>query len=507
MYCSVCRIKIIELTQNSWDHLLKFLKSFTEIEILKTLKFCGISHMCYEHELSLGSLPIHCAKRFALAKLLKQYKETGKELRALIFVKTRIGCKETLEFLQSEPDLKDYLKVDILLGKSGMTSNQQNTILDNFRQGIVNTLISTSVAEEGLDVPACSLVIRLDGIETTKTMIQSRGRARSANSEFYCIHHSNSVEASSSYGKYQTQEQKMIISIGLLTKSEKIHPDVYYRKLHLQNIGLKQMVISHIFEYIWNSEPIYKVEETILKLFEFTENTNTQSTVLTLTCEKLFGVKPIFQVVKVGHLFFVRILIKLNNYDRSMVEFGLQAASYFVLTSSSMFKSKQDAKNAASLEVLRKFLDRDLAIFLTSSWTEIYKERYKHTIIVDEKINQTLEKEINTNITTRELQSKYKGSTIRITDKDVFMSTISNNAIMNALLHHCNINYRTHPTFSEQVVPKLGYVTSCTVEPIGTVQGDPHKGKKESKRKAVVKMCETIFQTCGYFDAPKKMVK
>jgi len=48
----------------------------------------------------------------------------------------------------------------------------------------VNLLISTAVAEEGMDVPAANCIIRFDPIQTPVSLIQGRGRARQEDSSF-----------------------------------------------------------------------------------------------------------------------------------------------------------------------------------------------------------------------------------------------------------------------------------------------------------------------------------
>lgn len=53
-----------------------------------------------------------------------------------------------------------------------------------FKKGELNCLFATSVAEEGLDIPDCNIVIRFDLYNTMIQYIQSRGRARHEDSEY-----------------------------------------------------------------------------------------------------------------------------------------------------------------------------------------------------------------------------------------------------------------------------------------------------------------------------------
>lgn len=56
--------------------------------------------------------------------------------------------------------------------------------IHKFKKGEKNCLFATSVAEEGLDIPDCNIVIRYDLYNTMIQYIQSRGRARHADSEY-----------------------------------------------------------------------------------------------------------------------------------------------------------------------------------------------------------------------------------------------------------------------------------------------------------------------------------
>ncbi|KAJ4352331.1 Dicer-like protein 1 [Didymosphaeria variabile] len=83
-----------------------------------------------------------------------------------------------------------HLHGGILVGVSGSIgdfnvslSKQVRTVSD-FRKGELNCIFSTSVAEEGLDIPQCNLVARFDLYKTMIGYVQSRGRARHQNSRY-----------------------------------------------------------------------------------------------------------------------------------------------------------------------------------------------------------------------------------------------------------------------------------------------------------------------------------
>jgi ERCC4-related helicase len=58
----------------------------------------------------------------------------------------------------------------------GLSQKEQGATLDRFRRGDLNCLVATSVAEEGLDIPATDLVVFYEPIPDVIRTIQRRGR-------------------------------------------------------------------------------------------------------------------------------------------------------------------------------------------------------------------------------------------------------------------------------------------------------------------------------------------
>lgn len=61
-------------------------------------------------------------------------------------------------------------------GEKGLSQKQQREIIKSFKMGNYDVLLSTSVAEEGIDIPAVDLVILYEPVPSEVRMIQRRGR-------------------------------------------------------------------------------------------------------------------------------------------------------------------------------------------------------------------------------------------------------------------------------------------------------------------------------------------
>mmetsp|Transcript_3985 Transcript_3985/g.5196 ORF Transcript_3985/g.5196 Transcript_3985/m.5196 type:complete len:1557 (+) Transcript_3985:97-4767(+) len=65
------------------------------------------------------------------------------------------------------------------------TIQNAQSVLKSLQNRDINLLFATSVVEEGIDVDACSFVVVLDELQTTKAYVQMRGRARQMQAKFY----------------------------------------------------------------------------------------------------------------------------------------------------------------------------------------------------------------------------------------------------------------------------------------------------------------------------------
>ncbi|KAL8138311.1 hypothetical protein V2J09_004312 [Rumex salicifolius] len=121
----------------------------------------------------------------SLIKVLLKYQNT-EDFRAIIFVE-RVVTALVLPKLFAELPSVSFIKSASLIGHNNSqemrTSQMQDTIA-KFRDGRVTVLVATSVAEEGLDIRQCNVVIRFDLAKTVLAYIQSRGRARKPGSDY-----------------------------------------------------------------------------------------------------------------------------------------------------------------------------------------------------------------------------------------------------------------------------------------------------------------------------------
>ena len=96
--------------------------------------------------------------------------------RAIVFTESRDTAETLTEFLNESFDTRRFVGQGDKEGSDGMTQKEQTERLDAFRGGEFEVLVSTSVAEEGLDVPDVDLVLFYEPVPKGIRSIQRKGR-------------------------------------------------------------------------------------------------------------------------------------------------------------------------------------------------------------------------------------------------------------------------------------------------------------------------------------------
>ncbi|PFX27173.1 Endoribonuclease Dicer [Stylophora pistillata] len=124
-----------------------------------------------------------------------------KRLCAIVFVEKRYTALILSEQINQAAKLNhdlSFVKSNFVTGhgtggkvnfssETEMNFKKQEEVLRKFRRHEFNVLIATSVVEEGLDVPKCNVVCCFDFPKNFRSYVQSKGRARARDSNYYML--------------------------------------------------------------------------------------------------------------------------------------------------------------------------------------------------------------------------------------------------------------------------------------------------------------------------------
>lgn len=113
-----------------------------------------------------------------LKKILINQFENNPESKVLVFNHYRDSIIEVVSFLSDEKKIKaaKFIGQATKGTEKGMNQKKQQEVLELLRNGTYNTLVTSSVAEEGLDIPAVDLVVFFEPVPSEIRTIQRRGR-------------------------------------------------------------------------------------------------------------------------------------------------------------------------------------------------------------------------------------------------------------------------------------------------------------------------------------------
>ncbi len=153
--------------------------------------------------------------------LTNQIKE-NLDSRILVFCHFRDSVNNIVKIFEDD----EIIKIHKFVGQAkrgsdkGLTQKEQINLLKEFKEGIYNTLVGTSVAEEGLDIEECDLVVFYDVVPSAIRSIQRRGRTgRKKEGKVFVL----MAEATRDEGYYwaeKTKEKNMIASLEKIKNSD-----------------------------------------------------------------------------------------------------------------------------------------------------------------------------------------------------------------------------------------------------------------------------------------------
>ena len=108
--------------------------------------------------------------------------------RVIVFVKQRKTARKIHEHLAKDSFIREYYNPTMVVGHEDMDwLGGQEPVIREFCEGRSRLIVSTSVLQEGIDVPVCNKVILFDKTHTLTQYVQSRGRARHVASKLVVI--------------------------------------------------------------------------------------------------------------------------------------------------------------------------------------------------------------------------------------------------------------------------------------------------------------------------------
>ncbi|GLV42895.1 Dicer-2 [Carabus blaptoides fortunei] len=160
-----------------------------------------------------------------LIEILRAFRATNtNNLCGIVFVRQRFTAKvlfSVVKALAACSDEFSYIRTDFMVGSNAnlgdkttrelpYTAKVNKRIISNFYDGEINLLIASNVAEEGIDIPRCTLVVKFDRPMDYRSYIQSKGRARAGDSLYVIMVPVEESKYEESYQMYKAAQEELL---------------------------------------------------------------------------------------------------------------------------------------------------------------------------------------------------------------------------------------------------------------------------------------------------------
>ena len=112
-----------------------------------------------------------------LTEIIKKESTKNKKIKLIVFTQFR----DTAAIILKKLNELENINAKVFVGQAkkentGLSQKQQKKIIEEFSSGNINCLVSTSIGEEGLDIPEVNIVIFYEPIPSAIRVIQRMGR-------------------------------------------------------------------------------------------------------------------------------------------------------------------------------------------------------------------------------------------------------------------------------------------------------------------------------------------
>ena len=157
-----------------------------------------------------------------LKELLTDQIKENPYSRILVFCHFRDSVNNIVKHFQEDKIIKIHKFVGQASKGSdkGLSQKEQIKLLSEFKEGIYNTLVGTSVAEEGLDIEECDMVIFYDVVPSAIRSIQRRGRTGRKKEGKVFVLMAEGTRDEGYYWAERAKERNMKLSLEKIKSSE-----------------------------------------------------------------------------------------------------------------------------------------------------------------------------------------------------------------------------------------------------------------------------------------------
>jgi ERCC4-related helicase len=190
----------------------------SSVELVKDEEFLKLIHLIEKIEKEHPKLE-------KLVEIIKKEKNEGSK-KFIVFTQFRNTAKLITEFLNNKG-----IKAERFVGKTsrdgdkGLSQKEQIKLIERFRNNEFEVLVATSVAEEGIDIPAVDAVIFYEPVPSEIRTIQRRGRTgRQEEGKVYILVTKDTVDMAYYFSAKKKEKQMLeeIEELALLTKEIEI---------------------------------------------------------------------------------------------------------------------------------------------------------------------------------------------------------------------------------------------------------------------------------------------